>query len=450
MTPRSQLHIRRGYGRLNPLGVAVFLVSLFILVAFWTTHKGAWALCLDGKPLVLVGEANDVARAVDRIEAAHGPLTAEQRARIKVVRVSGRQTLEHASPAQLADRLVADLGFVGPGVGLNIDGEVKMVFESRSEADAFLEELKAAYAVEDADSECRFAEKVVLTAVEAPRKQMVDRTGAWRVYKSRTKDDIEYRIKEGDTLWDVAMAHHMSVEQLLRANPGLTEDTVLALGSPLTISKQDPLLTVVARAQITETREIPYPVTVKRDTSLPMGSRKVVEPGKPGREEVTYAVTYRNGRLVERVRLASNQIEAPVARVEAQGATLVVASRAGGQLAWPAARGSISSRFGMRGGRMHNGLDIAAAQGTPIYAAESGRVCFTGWNGGYGRMVDIDHGGGVRTRYAHLSSAAVSAGRYVERGQVIGYMGSTGNSTGSHLHFEVIVNGRPLNPLNYL
>lgn len=449
MTLLSQTHIRRKRRRPNPLGIAAFLVSLFVLSAFWIIpNQGVWAMCFDGKPVVSVGAASEVREALDRIEAEYGPLTDDQRARVKVVRVSGRDSLERATPRQLTDRLIAGYGFVGTGVGLHIDGEVKIVFENRAEAVAFLEELKAAYAVEP-DSECSFAEKIGLTEMEAPRAQIVDREGAWRLYKLRTKDDVEYRIKEGDTLWDVALAHHMSVEQLLKANPQLTEDSILALNAPLTISKQDPLLTVVAKAEVTETREIPCPVTVKRDAGLPMGTRKVLEPGKPGREEVTYAVTYRNGRLVERVRLASAEIEPPAARVEAQGAKLVVASRSGGQLAWPA-RGSVSSYFGMRGGRMHNGVDIAAAHGTPIYAAESGRVVFNGWNGGYGRTLDIDHGGGVKTRYAHLSSAAVSAGRYVERGQVIGYMGSTGNSTGSHLHFEVIVNGRPLNPLNYL
>lgn len=450
MTPLLPINTnRRVHRRPNPLGACVFLISLFVLSVFWmTSDKGAWAMCFDGEPVALVAEAADVERALDRIEAEFGPLSDEQRDRVRVVRISAPRALEQANPNELTDQLIAGYGFVGKGVGLRIDGEVKMVFENRQDAVAFLDELKAAYAVEPG-SECSFAESVDLVEMEAPRAQMVDREGAWRIYKSRTKDDIEYKIKEGDTLWDIATAHQMSVEQLLKANPGIKEDSILALGSTLIISKQDPLLTVVATAEVTETREIPYQVTVQRDTKLPMGQRKVVEPGKPGREEVTYRVTRQNGRLVERVKLASKEIEPPTTQVEVRGAMLMVASRSGGQLAWPV-RGSISSPFGMRYGRMHTGVDIAARHGAPIGAAESGRVVHAGWGGGYGRMVDIDHGGGVVTRYAHMSSIAVSVGKNVERGELIGYVGSTGNSSGPHLHFEVIVNGRQLNPMNYL
>lgn len=449
MTPLPHINInRRMRRRPNPLGVCVFMISLFVLSVFWmTSDEGVWAMCFDGEP-VAVAESAEVERALEQIETQYGPLTDEQRARVKVVRVSEGESLGKLTANELQDRLVAGYGFVGTGVGLRIDGDVKMVFENRQDAVAFLDELKATYAVEP-DSKCSFVESVDLVEVEASRAQMVDREGAWRIYKSRTKDDIEYKIKDGDTLWDIALAHQMSVAQLLKANPGIKEDSILDLGSSLIISKQDPLLTVVATAEVTETREIPYQVTVQRDTSLPMGQRKVVEPGKPGKEEVTYEVTRQNGRLVERVKLASTEIEPPKTQVEVRGAMLMVASRSGGQLAWPV-RGSISSPFGMRYGRMHTGVDIAASHGTPIGAAESGRVVQAGWGGGYGRMVDIDHGGGVVTRYAHMTSIAVSVGKNVERGELIGYVGSTGRSTGPHLHFEVIVNGRQLNPMNYL
>ena len=120
-----------------------------------------------------------------------------------------------------------------------------------------------------------------------------------------------------------------------------------------------------------------------------------------------------------------------------------------GRLAWPT-KGRITSRFGRRWGRLHKGIDIANSKGTPIYAADSGTVTFAGRQGGYGRMVKISHGGGLTTLYAHMSSIKVKSGQKVSKGQVIGYMGSTGNSTGPHLHFEVRVNDNPKNPLKYL
>ncbi|MCL6449979.1 MAG: M23 family metallopeptidase [Acetobacteraceae bacterium] len=118
-------------------------------------------------------------------------------------------------------------------------------------------------------------------------------------------------------------------------------------------------------------------------------------------------------------------------------------------LAWPV-RGRISSYFGPRWGRRHDGVDIAAAYGTPIRAAAAGRVRLAGWMGGYGRTVIIDHSGGLTTLYGHASQLLVRAGQRVAAGETVARVGSSGNSTGPHLHFEVRVGGKARNPLNYL
>jgi len=116
--------------------------------------------------------------------------------------------------------------------------------------------------------------------------------------------------------------------------------------------------------------------------------------------------------------------------------------------------GRLSSRFGERfhpilgAWRMHRGVDVAAAYGTPIIAAADGRVASAGWNGGYGRQVALAHADGVQTSYSHLSRIAASPGQFVRQGQVIGYVGSTGRSTGPHLHYEVRRNGQLVNPLS--
>jgi murein DD-endopeptidase MepM/ murein hydrolase activator NlpD len=120
-----------------------------------------------------------------------------------------------------------------------------------------------------------------------------------------------------------------------------------------------------------------------------------------------------------------------------------------GQLIWPAS-GSISSGFGWRWGRLHAGVDIPLPEGTPLRAADGGSVAIAGWVGGYGNYTCIQHGGSLSTCYGHQSSIAVSVGQSVSQGQVIGYSGNTGHSTGPHVHFEVRINGSPVDPLGYL
>ena len=118
-------------------------------------------------------------------------------------------------------------------------------------------------------------------------------------------------------------------------------------------------------------------------------------------------------------------------------------------LVWPV-NGPVTSPFGMRWGRMHTGIDIGVPYGTPIHASASGQVVYSGWMDGYGNLVAIDHGRGLSTAYAHQSRIAVSNGQTVSQGQVIGYVGCTGHCFGPHLHFEVRINGTPVDPMGYL
>lgn len=125
--------------------------------------------------------------------------------------------------------------------------------------------------------------------------------------------------------------------------------------------------------------------------------------------------------------------------------TVTPGPASGAGMIWPV-RGTVTSPYGPRWGRMHSGIDIAAPMGTPIMAAKGGEVISAGWMGGYGNAVIINHGGGLTTLYAHQSRVGTTDGAQVSQGQVIGYVGSTGNSTGPHVHFEVRVNGSTQNP----
>ncbi len=149
--------------------------------------------------------------------------------------------------------------------------------------------------------------------------------------------------------------------------------------------------------------------------------------------------------------IRSRQAEASRAPAAASAAAANAApARVGGSgVAWPT-NGSVTSGFGYRWGSLHAGIDIANGTGTPIRAAKAGTIILAGWNGGYGNCIVIDHGGGFSTLYAHMTRLRASDGQRVSQGDLIGDMGSTGNSTGSHLHFETRVNGSPQDPTRYL
>lgn len=141
------------------------------------------------------------------------------------------------------------------------------------------------------------------------------------------------------------------------------------------------------------------------------------------------------------------------ARINASQATVTYSSSdstpSASGLIWPVG-GPVVSPFGWRWGRMHEGIDIAAGYGTPIVASASGVVIYAGWMGGYGNLVVVDHGNGIATAYGHNTSVTVGYGQSVAQGQLIAYSGNTGHSTGPHVHFEVRVNGTPVDPLGYL
>jgi murein DD-endopeptidase MepM/ murein hydrolase activator NlpD len=136
------------------------------------------------------------------------------------------------------------------------------------------------------------------------------------------------------------------------------------------------------------------------------------------------------------------------ATIQSAGSSSYDSSPSSSGLIWPVS-GPVVSGFGLRWGRMHNGIDIGAGYGTPIVASAGGTVIFAGWMGGYGNFVIVDHGGGLSTAYAHQSSIAVGGGA-VSQGQVLGYVGCTGHCFGPHLHFEVRINGSAVDPLGYL
>ncbi|MDD4335699.1 MAG: peptidoglycan DD-metalloendopeptidase family protein [Desulfotomaculaceae bacterium] len=349
---------------------------------------------------------------------------------------------------ELKAQMDGALTFRMQGAVILVNGEEKVLLKDRQEAETLLGWLKSVYPIEPAD-QLEFKEDVEIADTLADISKTMNFEAAKKMVLLGTNKIVQYTVKDGDNLWDISRAVNIDLDQIVFTNPGMDPEN-LSIDQVLYLSREAPLITVVATREVTIDEKIPYPVNVKYDDGLLLGEKLIVSAGVPGERTVTYRITRENG--LETVREVLDQVVKSEPRTEEviKGAITMVASRGGSlRLAWPCNGGVVSS-FGMRWGRMHEGIDLDASYGSSVVAVAGGTVIDAGWAGGYGMKVDISHGGGLVTRYAHLSKIYADVGDSVDRGETIGLIGSTGNSTGPHLHLETIVGGVPRDPLDYL
>lgn len=258
-----------------------------------------------------------------------------------------------------------------------------------------------------------------------------------------------YVVKEGDVLGKIAKEHGLTTKELLALNPGLTIDSLLQIGQEINVTVEKPLINVQVVYEILNTETMNFEKVIEKDPSMYKGEKKVIQEGSPGKKEVSYLVTEVNGEVTKKEVTNEKVLVEPVKHIEKVG-TKVISSRGTGNFIWPTNGGYISSTMGSRWGSYHRGIDIARPSNYNIKASDNGVVTFAGWDGTYGNKIVINHNNGYITLYAHLSEIKVSVGQVVPQGSVIGKMGSTGNSTGIHLHFEVSKSGSLINPLAVL
>ncbi len=252
---------------------------------------------------------------------------------------------------------------------------------------------------------------------------------------------IDYVVQLGDTVSSIASRFGISVNTILWANnlgnyslihPGDTL-SILPFSGLLYSVKSGDNLSKIANTYKIENEDIATHNNIAVDASLKIGQKLIL----PGATKIVTVVSRTSAASsYTGVSVIKDLVKAPV--VQASGDDMV----------WPTEGKRITQYFSWA----HNGLDIGNKTGTAIYAAEAGKIeiAATGWNGGYGNTILINHGDGKKTRYGHLSVLYVKVGDSVEKGENIGTMGSTGRSTGPHLHFEVVINGTRYNPLNYI
>jgi len=349
--------------------------------------------------------------------------------------------------------LSQEIGLVTSAYSLYVDGELIGSTPYEGALEELLEQLQKAVTNEDTIS-CSFAEDVEIRQEYVPTESIMNLGYLAETLYSTKTAEVTYEVKRGDTWSEIANDHGLTSKELLALNPGYDINR-LQIGEILTLSASVPYLTMTVVQQEHYVDEVNYDIEYTDTPDMYQGDYKITSPGQYGKADVVANATYVNGEEVERTILSSVTLQDPVTEKRLQGTKERPTWYPTGSFRWPTS-GRITSYFGGRkspggiGSTNHKGLDIANSRGTAIYAADGGRVTYSGWMSGYGYTVRIDHLNGYVTFYAHNSSLLVSNGQTVHKGQQIAKMGSTGNSTGSHCHFEIRYNGTPKNPLNYL
>ncbi len=224
-------------------------------------------------------------------------------------------------------------------------------------------------------------------------------------------------------------------------------------GEELLVVEMDVELGVQVTRRETYMANVQFGTTYQDNNKKPIGDERVISAGIYGKDEVVADVTYIDGVRVGETVLNRTRVKDPVNQIVSRGTQTIddYFASTGGRFIWPADGGYFNGSLGAYRG--HTGMDIACPMGTTVRASKAGTVTTAfnyGWNYGYGKTVVINHGYGQITRYAHMSNVTVTVGQYVKQGQVIGYSGSSGNSSGPHLHFEIRIDGVIKAPENYI
>ena len=252
-----------------------------------------------------------------------------------------------------------------------------------------------------------------------------------------------YTAVDGDTVQSIVDTTGVSFDSLAQMNPELLSlDQEVDAGTEIiTGAASAELLKVKVVRRKTETVAIPFETQNSESSEYDFGKVITLQEGQDGSEDVTYEITMIDGVVTDRQAISYNVTKAAVPEITVTGTKLksgMVAQIGSGSFIWPVPNYNYVSRWMSSG---HRGADICAAYGTTIIASDSGTVIAAGWHYSYGNYVEIDHGNGYKTLYAHMSAIAVTQGQAVAQGDKIGEVGSTGNSTGNHCHFEMFYNG---------
>ena len=363
-------------------------------------------------------------------------------------KASAKQVLSDKS---LYDLLKKNIKYSLQSYSIYVNGKAVATLKSKEAADGVLANIKNYYlsGVNRADlKEISFAETVEVKPEFSEKTKILEKAEAEKFILKGTNEERIHVIESGESFWTISRKYNMTVEQLMKANVNANPEKV-KIGQALNLVLPKPLVSVKTIETKAYTDNSPYQQKVELSSSLYKNETSVKRKGKYGERQIVASVVKVNGIEKSRMVLSEKEVKPPVDEIIVKGTKPVPAKKGTGTFAMPT-RGSLTSRFGFRWGRKHEGIDLGAAVGTKVRAADGGTVIWAGYEGGYGKLIKIDHGGGFVSFYGHLSKISIKKGDKIFKGQLIGAVGNTGRSTGPHLHFQITKFGVPVNPLKYI
>lgn len=359
---------------------------------------------------------------------------------------------EIATEESLYDILESNVNYSILAYAVDINGEQVGIANTESDAKNAVEEVKK-YFTQNYDEksvlEVSTMENVEIKQVKASNTEIKTREELVNYIIKGTDEEQKYTVEKGDTYWTIAEYFNMTLDDLISANPD-SDPEFIQIGDELNLVVPKPFLNVQVKRKVKQEEKTPFE-TEYTYVSYMFNDEKVVDrKGEYGVSEVESVVTEQNGIQVAKEVVSEEVISNPVSELVTTGTQDPPPKKGTGYFINPLPGSYISSRFGSRSGGFHLGQDMAKSAGSSIKAADGGTVTYAGWSGSYGYMVDVDHGGGFTTRYAHCSKIFVSVGEKVYQGKVIAAVGSTGVASGPHLHFEVRKYGSVVNPSSYI
>jgi len=265
----------------------------------------------------------------------------------------------------------------------------------------------------------------------------------------------KYTVTAADTIETIAYNNKLGVSDFLIANPEIVnENALLAIGQEVTVAAINPVANIVVESYDTTLEEVVYETKIEYDKTLNADQTYVKQEGSKGLSKMVYATEYMNGVIMKTAFVSEEVITEPVDRIVVYGGHNITYVGNSTYWAWPTSRPyRISSHYGYRvhpiyhDVRLHDGTDITGTKSDNIYSIQSGVVAVSAYNSSSGNYIKIDHQNGYTSTYLHLAKQLVSVGDKVEKGELIGIMGTTGASTGKHLHLIVTKNGKKINPM---